>query len=315
MKKEIAKWVEDYFYNPTLSKRAISLVLVPFALIYCLVVILKRYFCKQKDFKIPIVSVGNLIAGGSGKTPLIINLANRYSDVAVILRGYNRAKDGLLVVSQNGKILEDVESSGDEAMLIAKKASKATVLVSKDRAKAIKKAKELGAKVILLDDAFHRCEIKKFDILIDIDSKNRFCLPSGPYREPKSFKKYADLIVKEGRDFKRVTKIKNPTSNMVLVTAIARPGRLEKYINKKIKKYFFEDHHYFTKEEIEKILKKEGATSILVTEKDEVKLSNFGFNLSILELDLKIDEKIYEKIDRFIKGYNEKKDSNCSYAS
>lgn len=306
----MTKWVEGYFYEPSFTQKLLSFFLMPFTFLYCFIVIVKRYFCKTEDFKIPIISVGNLIVGGSGKTPFIIKIANRYENTAIILRGYNRDRDGLLVVSQNGKILENVQNSGDEAMLIAKKVPKATVIVSKDRVEAIKKAKELGAKVIFLDDAFHRCEIKKFDILIDVEFKNRFCLPSGPYREPKSFKKYADIIVKEGRDFKRVVKIKNPTSNMVLVTAIARPKRLEKYIDKNIKKYYFEDHHHFSKKEIEDIIKKEGATSILVTGKDEVKLSNFGFNLSIVELDLEIDDKVYEKIDEFIKDFYEKEDSN-----
>ena len=312
MKRYLAKWVESYFYEPSIFQKFLSFFLIPFTFIYCAVVILKRVFCKKRDFKIPVISVGNLIVGGSGKTPLVIKLANRFDGVAIILRGYNREKDGLLVVSQNGKILVDVNSSGDEAMLIAKKAPKATVLVSKDRIKAIKKAKELNAKVVFLDDAFHRCNIKKFDILIDVETKNRFCLPSGPYREPFWFKRYANLVVKEGVDFKREVKIKNPTKNMVLVSAIARAKRLEKYVDKSIKKYFFEDHHRFTKKEIEEIIKKEKATSILVTQKDEVKLSDFGFNLSIMELDLDIDEKIYEKIDKYLRKCNEKEDSNSS---
>ena len=315
MKKKIVGWIEGYFYNPSFFQRVLSFFLLPLTAIYCIVVISKRFFCSEKDFGLPVISVGNLSVGGSGKTPFIIELAKRYEDVFVILRGYKREQKGLLIVSRNGEILTDVKKSGDEAMLIASKLPNATVIVSKNRSKAIEKAKELGAKVVLLDDAFHRCEIKKFDILIKNDFKNRFCLPSGPYREPLFFKKYADIVVEEGKDFKRDVKILNPTPNMVLVTAIARPRRLESFLTKKIKKFYFEDHHFFGKEEIEKIVKQEKATSLLVTQKDEVKLKDMGFKLSVMELELKIDEEILKKIDKYVKEFYEKEDSNRSDAA
>ncbi len=86
----------------------------------------------------------------------------------------------------------------------------ATVIVSEDRVLGIKKAKELGSKVIFLDDGFSKYNIKKFDILLKPKDEptNNFCIPSGAYREPKSFYKKANLVLKEGIDFKREVEIK-----------------------------------------------------------------------------------------------------------
>jgi len=310
--KKVVAWVEEYFYSPTFFQKIISFLLLPFTAIYCCIVVFKRFSCKPKDFNIPVISVGNLTVGGSGKTPFVIEIAKEFEKVFIILRGYKRKKEGTFFVSKDGKILSDVQKSGDEAILIAKSLKNASVLVTDDRAYGINIAKKNGAKVVILDDAFHRCDIKKFDILIDNNIKNSFCLPSGPYREPKSFKKYASLVVKEGRDFIREVKILNPTKNMVFVTAIANPKRVDRFLPKNIKKIYFEDHHFFTKDEVDSILKKYKPTSILTTTKDEVKLREFGLNLSTLDLRLKIDKNIIKKIKKYVREFYEEKDSNSS---
>ena len=130
-----------------------------------LIIALKRASSKPIDFGIPIVSIGNIIIGGSGKTPLTIELAKKYEDVAIVLRGYGRESRGLYIVSNRGKIEQGVRVSGDEAMLLANSLPKATVIVSEDRKKAILKAKELGCKIVFLDDGFSKYDINKFDIL------------------------------------------------------------------------------------------------------------------------------------------------------
>ncbi len=235
-------------------------------------------------------------------------------DAAVLLRGYKRASRGVLVVSEMGEILCDEKESGDEAMMIAKVLPQASVIVSENRDEGIKRAKELGAKVIFLDDAFHKC-YEKFDIVIDVKTPNRFCLPLGPYRLPRFFLRYANLVVKEGRDFTRNVTIQNPTAKMVLVTAIANPKRLLSFIPKDMPYYFFPDHHRFSKEEIDAIIQKERPTSLLVTAKDIVKLQKFGYPLSLLQLQLEIREEIIAKIDSYIKDYHAKKDANGSDAA
>ena len=157
------------------------------------------------EFGVPVISIGNLIVGGSGKTPFAIYLAKNRDNVCVILRGYGRVSKGLHVVSKHGRILENVEISGDEAMLLAQALPRATVIVSIDRAEAIKKAKEMGCKLIILDDGFSKVNIKKFDILLrpKKEPENVFCLPSGGYREPKMMYSVANMVLKEGIDFQR----------------------------------------------------------------------------------------------------------------
>ncbi len=239
-----------------------------------------------------IVSVGNLTVGGSGKTPLVTALAKEHKKPAIILRGYGRASKGLIVVKNGNEILCDVKSSGDEAMIYAKKLPNATVIVSEERKRAIQKAKELGCEIVFLDDAYSKHDIKKQDILIDVKTKNSSCLPAGPFRERLWPGKEA-LHVEEEKDFFRKVKLVNPTQKMSLVTAIARPQRLDKYLPAVIAKHYFEDHHSFTKEELETILQKDAATSLLVTFKDYVKIEHFGLPLSLLDLEVKVKEGVF----------------------
>ncbi len=244
-----------------------------------------------QDFGIEIIGVGNLTVGGSGKTPLVSALALRYENVAIILRGYGRKSKGLHVVKDMKNILCDVTISGDEAMIYAKKLSHAIVIVSEDRKKGILKAKEMGAKIVFLDDAYSKHDIKKLDILINVNTLNKSCLPSGAFRE----KLWADkevIVVQDGIDFTRVVELKNKTEKMSLVTAIARPQRLDEFLPNVLSKNYFEDHHTFTKQELEEILLKDGSDSLLVTYKDFVKIESFGLPLSLLDLHIKIEEKL-----------------------
>ncbi len=248
-----------------------------------------------QDFGTKIVSVGNLTVGGSGKTPLVIALAQKYKRPAVILRGYGRESSGMIVVKDAQEILCDVRQSGDEAMIYAKKLPNAIVIVSEDRKKAIQEAKKRGCEIVFLDDAYSKHDIKKQDILIDVETKNDFCLPAGPYRE-RLWKGKDALVVKEGVDFVREVQLQNSTKKMSLVTAIARPQRLDAYLPKNIvAKHYFEDHHSFTKEELEAILQEDNATSLLVTFKDYVKIESFGLPLSLLDLEVKVNERTFKR--------------------
>jgi len=296
LKKALVFWVEEYFYNPKPLQKFLSFFLLPLSWIYCFIMYLRFKSQTAEDLGIKIISVGNLTVGGSGKTPLVTALALKYTKPAVILRGYGRQSSGMLVVKDKTNIFCDVNQSGDEAMIYAKKLPNATVIVSEDRKIAIQKAKELGCEIIFLDDAYSKHNIKKQDILIHVNTKNNFCLPSGPYRERLWQGKEA-VVVQEGVDFIREVHVNNPTAKMTLVTAIARPQRLDKYLPKNVvAKHYFEDHHIFTKEELENILRNDNATSLLVTFKDYVKMESFGLPLSLLDLEVKVDESILKSL-------------------
>ena len=279
-----------------------------------LIILIKRAMAKPINFGIPVISVGNVIVGGSGKTPVTINLASKYENVCIILRGYGRASKGLQIVSLNGKIQVDVKTSGDEAMLLANSLPKATIIVGEDRVKAILKAKELGCKIIFLDDGFSKYQISKFNILLrpKDEPTNIFCLPSGGYREPKGFYAQADIELVEGNDFKRVINIKKDgkiselPAKTILITAISKPKRLLEYLPKDIKMISFPDHYSFTKEDILKIQEENKDFAIITTGKDFVKLKEFNIkNLYLMDLEIKISENVdFTLMEEYINSFN-----------
>ncbi len=301
------RFVDSYFYRPNFFQKCLSIVLLPISILYGVSATLRRVLSKAfglRDFGVPIVSVGNLVVGGSGKTPFIIEVAREFDNVAVISRGYKRKSKGLLVVSHNGEIVCKQVEAGDEAFLIAKSLPNATVIVCKNRAKAIEEAKNLGAKCIFLDDGF-RFAFKKLNILLQpkLSPYFPFVLPSGIYREMPYLYKSADLLVLEGRDYDREVVVENQTQRMLLLTAIANPSRLEEYLPAVIGKVFLSDHSRFDEGFLRAQIDKHNATSLLVTSKDEVKLQDMGFELSVLRLKLHIDSQILRQIREYITNY------------
>jgi len=125
----------------------VSFLLLPFTFLYCIIVYF-RFPKNYKDMNIPIISIGNIVVGGSGKTPLSIAIANSFEGGAVVLRGYGRGSKGTILISKYGKILEGVEVSGDEAQEIAL-STKASVIVSENRADGIELAKKIGANFVI----------------------------------------------------------------------------------------------------------------------------------------------------------------------
>lgn len=317
LKQKLNIWIEDYLFFPNTFQKIVSLLFLPFTLLYILIISFKRFSSTPKDFGIPIISIGNLIVGGSGKTPITIALAKNRDDVCVILRGYGRGSKGLYVISNRGKILEDVTISGDEAMLLANALVNATVIVSEKREEAILKAKELGSKVVFLDDGFSKYKIAKFDILLrpKKEPKNIFCLPSGGYREVPMMYSYAQMVLKEGKDFKRVIKFKQNgkeleklSNKLVILTAISKAKRLLEFVPKNCELVSFPDHYNFTKVDIDVIQKTYKDYMILTTSKDIVKLEKFNIrNLVLMDLEIEFDEKVnFSNMERYIneKGIN-----------
>ncbi len=296
----VVAWIERFFYAPTRFQKLLSYLLAPLSWLYCGAMFLRFTRTTLQDYGIPIISIGNLTVGGSGKTPLVTALVAHFEHSAIVLRGYGRQSKGLLVISDGQNILQDVALSGDEAMIYAQKLNGCVVIVSEDRGEGIEKAKSMGCKVIFLDDAYSKHPIQKLDLLIDVETPNRFCLPAGPFRERHWSGKTA-LHVKEGVDFKRRVTLQNPSDNMILITAIARPERLDPFLPEGVEKHYFPDHHFFTKEEVQALITQSGATSIIVTYKDYVKLEAFGFAMSLLDLELELDETLLGYVEGYVR--------------
>ena len=303
--KASASLAEKLFYDPGVKEKILSSFLTPFSWLYGGGMYLRRMLAVRSRYPIPVISVGNLVVGGSGKTPFVIALASRYEGAWVVSRGYGRRSRGLVEVSRPGEILASVEAAGDEAMEMARALPQAGVIVSEDRSIGIRRALELGARLIVLDDGFNRVEIEKLEILLEPEHlPNRRVLPAGPFREFPSTARLADLRLKEGREYRREVSVEGATERMVLATSIARPERLEPWLPPQVvARHILPDHGWFDPATLRGLLEKHRAQSLLVTEKDAVKLEPFQLPLSRLKLQLRIDPAVLETVDRYVKEY------------
>ena len=317
MRGDIKAWgknvqrVKQFFERIYFQPRGLDFlwigVLSPLSVIYGSFMLVRRLVARKKHFSVPIVSVGNLIVGGSGKTPFVIALASRYEKVAVISRGYGRQSSGLVEVSRKGKILTDVTQSGDEPMLMAKSLPNASVIVSEKREAAIAFAKANGVELIILDDGFNRVNIEKYDILLKpAFMPNILPFPAGPLREFAFSERFADCIVQEERDFKRVVQLDPFDGNVLLVTAIANPSRLEPYLPANVVgRFYLEDHAYFDEQQLAQKMEEVGAEVLLVTEKDAVKMAEFKLPIVQMRLKLEINLPVLQQVDTYIKTYKD----------
>lgn len=153
----------------------------------------------------PVVSVGNLSVGGTGKTPVVMTLARLLIEMgerpAILSRGYKRQRrsDGVVVVSDGVSLRSDVAGAGDEPYMMARSVPQAVVLVSPERYLAGRFAEtQFGCTVHLLDDGFqHLGLVRDLDLLIvtDEDVANPHTLPLGRLREPFSAAAAADAVL------------------------------------------------------------------------------------------------------------------------
>jgi tetraacyldisaccharide 4'-kinase len=184
--------------------------LLPFSMIYREIMRLRAVLYRwqvMSSYKgpVPIVSVGNLAVGGTGKTPvtdyLIKFCLTQGRRVAVVSRGYGGCKHNQVQVvsAGNGPLLEP-EQCGDEPYLLARRNPQALVLVSPKRADAVRRAvEEFGAEVVLLDDGFQHLAVQRdFDIVL-LDAQHPFgngqLMPAGLLREPVSALARGDLFL------------------------------------------------------------------------------------------------------------------------
>jgi tetraacyldisaccharide 4'-kinase len=190
--------------------RAATLALIPFSIAYGAGVrvrngLYRRGILKSVDIGAPVISVGNLTTGGTGKTPLVEFLAAQLTGegrrVCVLTRGYLRQSSGRVVVSDYENVLADVSAAGDEALLLAERLrGRAAVIADANRVAAARWAIEnLGSNLFILDDAFQHQQIRRDLNIVTVDGANawgnRKVLPAGILREPIKELARADCVV------------------------------------------------------------------------------------------------------------------------
>jgi tetraacyldisaccharide 4'-kinase len=159
---------------------------------------------RRSRFGVPVISVGNLVVGGTGKTPLVVYLARLLCDsgrsVAIVSRGYGRTSRGVVAVSDGERALVRWEECGDEPYLTALLTKGVGVVVARRRAAGIRYAVDkLGADAILVDDGFQHVGLARDLDILTVDAArpvgNGLLLPGGVLRENPLGVRRADLLV------------------------------------------------------------------------------------------------------------------------
>jgi tetraacyldisaccharide 4'-kinase len=159
---------------------------------------------KPKRLPCPVISIGNITVGGTGKTPLVMALARGLMDrgipVAILSRGYKRKRTSKTLVSDGNNILLLPEESGDEPFLMAGSLKGVPILVGKDRFVNGQIAlRQFGVHALLLDDGYQHLQLYRNLNILLIDSSigfgDRYLLPRGLLREPLSYLCRADLFL------------------------------------------------------------------------------------------------------------------------
>ena len=252
--------------------------------------------------ELPTIVVGGLTAGGDGKTPLVLAIAERLiaqgQRPALLTRGYGRSNRSPTLKVEPGR--HSADDVGDEALLLARVA---TTIVGSDRLASARLAKERGANVLVLDDGFHSRALAADLTLLAIDAEygagNGYCLPAGPLRAPLDAQvALADalIVIGEGAQGDEVAaQIEKPKlkarltpdpqaaaalrdSRVVAFAGIARPEKffrsLEEIGARIAMTQSFGDHHRFRDKELSGLsaLRRRFAARLVTTEKDAARI-------------------------------------------
>ncbi len=283
---------------------------IPITLVTLLVNVVKRKFTKSIKFNIPIICIGNIYIGGTGKTPTSIYIGKELTKLgkkpAILRKFYKDHEDEYLLIRKHFKSL----------------------IINKSRATAVEEAEKKNFDSVILDDGFQDHKIKKnLNILCFNENQfigNGFVLPAGPLRENLSSLKRAEIILINGnKNVGFENKILNVNRNLSIFYAKYKPENIDEFKNKRLlavagignpnnffkllldnnlnieKKLIFPDHYQFSKNEIKNIVNEayKNNYEIIMTEKDYFKVKNFNLEkIRYLKVSLEINDK-----ERFFK--------------
>lgn len=319
----MSEWLQRQWYKSGVW----HLVLMPLSWLFGLLSSLRRYAYRLGIFKtvhlpVPVIVVGNITVGGTGKTPLVIWLAEQLAQAGfkpgIISRGYGGKSDGPMPVTGHS----DPAIAGDEPVMIAGRTA-APVWVGQDRAAtgmALLKAHP-ACDVIISDDGLQHYRLARDAEIVVIDGQRRFgngrLLPAGPLRESIRRLASVDAVVSNGvssdegfiemqlqptnfRNLMDATKSASASEfigkRLLAIAGIGNPGRFFaqlKAMGLQCAEKPFPDHHMYRPEDLQT-----GAVdAILMTEKDAVKCRAFAEpDWWYLAVDAKLDRALVERV-------------------
>ena len=323
-----------------------SLILPPLSTLYSAVTRTRLSLYERGTFRTtkldrPVISVGNMTVGGTGKTPLVEYVSKIIADtgkrVCILTRGYGREHpERQVIVSDGQAILATPAEAGDEPYLLANNLlGLAAVICSADRISAARDAIEVfGTECFVLDDGFQHLRLARDLNIVTIDATNPWgggqLLPYGRLREPLSGLRRADCVVltrcdqaddleplrKQIRDligenpvFESTMKPRRaplPGGPVAAFCAVGNPqsffDQLRNSGYELVAEKAFRDHHTYTQKDIDTLTDtatRAGATQMITTAKDAVKLRALHFSLpySVFEIEIVIqDEELFRNL-------------------
>jgi tetraacyldisaccharide 4'-kinase len=330
-----------------------SFVLPPLSLLYGAVTRTRLSLYRRGTFQTtkldrPVISIGNITTGGTGKTPLVEwvarTIASQGKKVCILTRGYGRKDPHLQVIVSDGYgVLASPAEAGDEPYLLATKLTgKSAVISSADRIAAGEEAiKDFGTECFVLDDGFQHLRLARDLNIVTIDATNPWgggqLLPYGRLREAREGLSRADCVVITRCDqvgdvegltaeitrltggrpiFKssmwpvRVVSLKNtgetlaPPARIAAFCAVGNPGSFFENVRQlgfEIGlRRSFPDHHVYSQAEIDSLIKDAGASSLITTAKDAVKLRGLAFSIPCYVMEIEIAIENAEEFTRLI---------------
>lgn len=310
----MARALEIKDMNFWYRKNLFSYFLLPLSFLYRAITAARKFLYKTKlkkitNFNVPVIIVGNITVGGTGKTPLVIWLANFLKQQGykpgIVSRGYGgKSAQYPVIVTANS----DPKVVGDEPLLIVRNAQ-CPMVVDPNRVQAVKQLLAgTDCNIVISDDGLQHYALGRDVEIVVVDGErkfgNQFCLPAGPLREPISRLNSVDFVITNGIEQKLMPasfrQVNNPSINQSVnyfknktIHAVAGIGNPQRFFNSlrelglNIIEHPFPDHYFFQSHDVNF-----GDEVVVVTEKDAVKCEKFaGDNVWCLAVRAELPEK------------------------
>ncbi len=281
----------------------LSIILLPISFFYQLLIYLKKLKTRERKFSIPIICIGNIYIGGTGKTPLAIKLFKLFKEnkkVVVIKKDYKNQKDEIDLLKKHSKVIS-----------------------CKKREYGIIESVKKGFDLVILDDGYQDFSIKKNINIVCFNNEQKIgngqTIPSGPLRQRLSSLNNCDIVMINGKknyEFEEKLKIHNKKLNFFYFNYY--PEKLDQLKNRKliafagignpenffsllksnrlniIKELSFPDHYNYTQNDLNSLveLEKKYNAKLVTTEKDFLRISKYNRgNIAYVPITLKIDKE------------------------